>query len=641
MTGLAGAYAPPTQRNWQRIDLAVESVPTQRRIPALIRFDQVENQLLVPDLAAWLANTIAEPREVDEGLPTVWWSEVGTADFAAAASSAGAVRSALRSGRPTVLRSRDQLAQAPSTWGLYRIHQGTGPWYVGISSNLRARLGAHQRAGRLDFSRGDVVELLLARAPDEKGIVSWKDLADAEKEHIRRLRSRGEILLNQVGGGNGHPPRIGINLPDPVRARGPRITECQLSRLDQWGQPIGKIDCLDIDVSVRDDYGTWRILVPVHDTSELMAVAVPSDGVLREIRSGAESFAHLAFRYARGNKSSSLADDLSMHLGPDWRAPLDWPTQYFVPVHKQLGGSTRTTQPALFDGARAAEVRAGKIPDGARDNGFSVDPAYAKIGINATLRVRNDAGNVFYLKVEENEHASRASILAGLVLETLRWRGIGSRPVLSRDRSTLLIAPVGGAGIEDRGDFKRYFHTRAMETSETLPGATRPHVLRRVGLADLQLREPDQVLKFVVLNGIWGNTDRHGSNLRYGWYRSSTVDGLPGGHLLPIDHGRTFFNSSLDGNHNSIAGDPLSVVLGQHGNPHQLLRAFAELAIEDPHRAEDVIDAWLKTLLKTFDSIAEEPIGKSYEAELSAAISRTEEFQTTRFIDSITSAVAP
>lgn len=149
----------------------------------------------------------------------------------------------------------------------------------------------------------------------------------------------------------------------------------------------------------------------------------------------------------------------------------------------------------------------------------------------------------------------------------------------------------------------------------------RAHTIRRVSLADLNLADPDDVVRIVVLNAIFGNTDRHMGNLNYGEFNSPASPHWGQGVLLPFDHGRAGFNNRAVPAR-EIAGTPADAVTGRvwdGSNPHQLLRPFAELARRDRSHAEAVVTATASALTQTANALLNDPAWDDH-AELLAAL---------------------
>lgn len=277
-----------------------------------------------------------------------------------------------------------------------------------------------------------------------------------------------------------------------------------------------------------------------------------------------------------------------------------------------------TQPPSIFRGLRRSHILGRKLPANLSKAGFRVDEAFRTSGnINHVMRVVSPEGEKTYLKVEsEGMHAHRSSILASLILARLNWAGNTRMVTESGDESVLIIPPVGAADIRDLGPFAECFPTRR-ETQASLD-APRAAVLARVRLEELQLGDDFDVLRFLVLNAAWANTDRHIANLHLGW-RISSPDGRDAhGCLLAVDHGRCFFNSRPGQGISSLSDTPVDVVTGRGGgNPHQLLRPFAELvASRGLERVSFELTVWCRRVLEVLNELMNDSDGARFIDEL-------------------------
>ena len=122
-------------------------------------------------------------------------------------------RSALRAGRPTLIRSEDDWVRVPRRAGIYRIHRvapdGGTEVYVGKSLLLSRRPRHHEKTrGRAwGHAPGDVtmIELIAARPSTGTTVGTTRDLSHAEARHVQKmiLAHGADRVLNITGGGNG------------------------------------------------------------------------------------------------------------------------------------------------------------------------------------------------------------------------------------------------------------------------------------------------------------------------------------------------------------------------------------------------------------------------------------------------------
>jgi excinuclease UvrABC nuclease subunit len=84
----------------------------------------------------------------------------------------------------------------PNSAGIYRLHVNDRLAYIGISSNLSARLRQYERAGILELV--DHVSYRVVH-----GNTSFESLREWEREQIDKHNPPG----NQRGGGGGRTPR--------------------------------------------------------------------------------------------------------------------------------------------------------------------------------------------------------------------------------------------------------------------------------------------------------------------------------------------------------------------------------------------------------------------------------------------------
>ena len=292
-------------------------------------------------------------------------------------------------------------------------------------------------------------------------------------------------------------------------------------------------------------------------------------------------------------------------------------TEFDTEIERARGESgPSTVQPLrVVDKTHVLERR---LPENLLRAGYEVDQRFRSgANLNPVMRVTTPDGALVYLKVEsEGRHAHRAEMLASRVLARLPWQGLGRRVEESEDGSVLVIPPVGGDGIRDLGCFADCF-PGVRESSETLD-SPRAFALARVGLRDLHLQDETDVLRFLLLNAAWANSDRHSANLHFGWRDDPNAPMGGYGVLLPVDHGRCFLNSSPGMRIGDRADSPIDVITGRGGgNPHQLLRPLAELVTARGLTAiEEALGAWCSHLVNVIDSLQEGAEGSQFEIEL-------------------------
>ncbi|GGK64109.1 hypothetical protein GCM10011509_10670 [Ornithinimicrobium pekingense] len=127
-----------------------------------------------------------------------------------------APRSALRAGRPLIVRGRADWAKIPRVAGIYRILRhtsGVTEIYIGRTSDFRRRPYRHEKTlGRSwGTSLDDVVQIECIPVKPIRQMMLWTvvDLDQAEADHIERARRRevagGPRVINVTAGRNGPP----------------------------------------------------------------------------------------------------------------------------------------------------------------------------------------------------------------------------------------------------------------------------------------------------------------------------------------------------------------------------------------------------------------------------------------------------
>lgn len=624
---------------WRLVDLAHESMENLPDSRGLLRSNGQSGALIFTvSVRKWVERNRQELQMLTgDGGSTLLWLAVADKELEAVYRSSRGTLRALTGTDPT---PADSLAAVPEDWGLYFIHQATGSSYVGITSNLRRRLHAHGSQKRLVLERGDRIEYLLAARPRTGGIITWADLQEAEKYHIRRLAENGVSLVNRVAGGNGQPPANRFNVgPDAHSSWGALLPQRGDLRLDWtkmtvfWGDPASpqetrEADVLDLRLTWSSPTGEWLLNLAVDQGKTLLWAFADRGDVYLQSDQGSMSRELLSRLTSARYDAEALSEALTQvqvteDIPPELEVVYWWPT-----AGRRNDDGVRTTPAQVLHDVTAADVLSRRLPENLTLRGFSLDETFRKEGnINAVIRVKNPEGATMYLKVEQSRSAARAEVLASLLWYKLGWPGIADRVLFTRDESVLIIPPVGGVrGIVDLGDFDEAFRSHPFENRDSLR-TWRASVVKRLGLADLRLADPDDVLRFVTTNAAWGNTDRHVANINYGWQADEDSPDGGWGYLLPIDHGRCFFGNDPGGTGAKIAGSPAAAVTGRLSNPHQLLRAFVEQVDRDPDAAADVVLNWCTRLLTVLESLIADPQWSEYKPELSAMAKRTEQIQ--------------
>lgn len=131
-----------------------------------------------------------------------------------------APKTALRQGRPHLVRCDADWARVPHVAGIYRIvlQDSSGQCiYIGRSQDLRIRPRQHEKTAGLRWSDGSApgkvrIELLYVKPAEQFHAWTVTDLDDAEAGHIHRAQERfgaghGPRVLNITSGRNGPPSR--------------------------------------------------------------------------------------------------------------------------------------------------------------------------------------------------------------------------------------------------------------------------------------------------------------------------------------------------------------------------------------------------------------------------------------------------
>ena len=225
-------------------------------------------------------------------------------------------------------------------------------------------------------------------------------------------------------------------------------------------------------------------------------------------------------------------------------------------------------------------------------DGWKWDKRWQGGSLNAPRRLITPEGKFVYIKRETSEQGAIAEETYGRVLNMMGFPGVA---YVKRNGRVLAGGAVGGDGIEDRGEFAEAFANKPSEDGYL--NHYRAWVIKKVGLADLKLADEDSAVRIAVLNAVFGNTDRHHGNVKYGWVANPNEPGGGHGVLLPIDHGFMLFNN-FGSAAEDIKGTPLEAFTGKagQGNPNQFLRAFVDRVRKDRTSAEQVYERALDDL---------------------------------------------
>lgn len=566
---------------WRAFDPDQHPIISLPARPGLVRVRDAEagwREFIVLDVQSWMTSMredlLAQGSDGNRHVRVEWCTPAETE--LERYVGVGPRPSALAPGRPTVVASP---SGAPAAWGLYRIHRMVDDtWYVGISSNLRRRLSSHVRSGLFTPDDGDTAEVLPAREPTSDRIVVWFDLQAAEAEHIRRLRDRGLNVINITQGGNGRPPVLRLNLA--------ALAAQEMSAANQAPIRQPRRNHVDLALRWRTPEEDWDIWLREDDT----ICAVPGSHGSRSYQGRDASWDEIREHY-----SMTYGRDLDQDLVSVERSvPTDTlPVLYWSAERRQRYDGKLLLPPDELNSVSSSDVRSRLLPDSLQGSGLRVDASAGRHnGVNETMRIHGDGVTGLWAKTEENKHAVRAELLASTILTGLRWPGLSSRAKTNASGSVIITSDVGTETIEDLKSFAAYFRWGPDEARSTLrhdfAGA-----LKYVTLADLTLRNPLDCLSLLLFDAVICNTDRNKTNLHYGHDRQ-TATGQPSGCLLPLDHGRSVFNSdpSRPGSSNVT---PIGAVTGAstYANPNQMLRPVSELVAQDMKRCVDHALGWL------------------------------------------------
>lgn len=173
--------------------------------------------------AAVAANDLREAALLLAWEPGQWrgealWVEGGLEVLRAASPMLSAPSSALKSGRPKRVRTREEVRGLPTEKaGINRIHRGVGTAehevYVGQSIDVGARLlsSAHKTVQNWGWGPGGItfIEVIFVKAAIDGPGWCQVDLDQAEEQHISKFRTKQElfgtpVLANVTRGSNGY-----------------------------------------------------------------------------------------------------------------------------------------------------------------------------------------------------------------------------------------------------------------------------------------------------------------------------------------------------------------------------------------------------------------------------------------------------
>ena len=623
------AAARQVVASWRRFDFSGDSLRDVPELPGLVKTTAREDtvEIVTGNLRRALQRMRSDLRDAMRGAHgearAEWWQAppaVLEARIAAARRGSGG----LRAGRPLKI-SGDETVAIPAVWGLYRIRRtADDTWYVGITSNLRVRLQTHRRTGLYDPEAGDEVELIPARGINTESVVIWEDLKQAERAHIQRLRARGLVVRNITAGGNGRPPDVRFD-GALSGAGGPRFGERRnrgLSPGEWWS----------VDADERRIPNTNELLVPLGvvlyereqdwdlwlDTRGHVRAAGKGSGPFTKVHAGTVSATWLREEYSAELDGRNLDVDLQ-ELQWTGLAHGQVEMHYWRPRRPTLNDEGRgRTAPSALMGLGREHVRKRQLPTSLVEQGFRIDPDFGRSNnVNEIIRVVSESGTVVYVKTERNAEAVRAEMLVSLIWHRLGWPGLAGRAIGEESNLLVKTPALGAGGIQDAGNFATHFAAHPNETRSTLR-AERSFVLKRLSVGELRLRDPWDALRFLLVNAVTGNTDRHRENVHYG---IEEVRRQPVGYLLPVDHGRCVFNNQgVPGR--TIVGSPAEIVTGSLGNPHQMLRPVVELLEGDLDTASSVATSYLAQLLSVLVRIRRDPGWQDFSPELQALEAR-------------------
>lgn len=609
---------------WIPFDTLKSSVRVLPRNPGVIRipsFDGDETFLVVRDLQQWMIEN-RQDLEPTSDFPqrdaeVFWW--VGSPkELENIIRGVQNKRNVLKAGRPFKIRTQDALQNCPHSWGVYRIHKKSDEtYYVGISSNLKSRLYSHRRKGMFQLEDGDYIEVLLVGDVENGRITTWADLQRAENLHIERFKRLGKTVMNVTAGSNGRPPDVRMNFVSDSYQFGVRRSHNAI-REEIWHLvdsnekfiPGSEFPKVNIRVTWSDHRGDWDIYInPKTKRFEAYVEGKGGYGSPSEY----VQLSHNWLRNAYFAQNFGRDFDLDfLEFGHDKTLDLQIKEEFEISLHwpkRRLSGDKLSLRADLFNlrNITATDLLKRELPRAIQDEGYVVDPDWnvtKNAGINPVMKIITPSNRAIYVKKEENAAAVRAECLASLLWNGLGWKGIEARSINISDDGLLHIPALGTPRVADLGSFFQYFHFLPFENSQSIASA-RARFIKRVTLKDLDLVNNQDVTRFLTVNAITGNTDRHSKNIHLGIDRDARSGG--GRHyLLPIDHGRVAHNNTGRPS-NEIYGTPFETISGQIVNPHQLLRPAAELLDADRREVLEVAQHTIGRVSGLLNSLVFDP----------------------------------
>jgi hypothetical protein len=208
-------------------------------------------------------------------------------------------------------------------------------------------------------------------------------------------------------------------------------------------------------------------------------------------------------------------------------------------------------------------------------DGWTIDRSFHSSGnIGEVYRLVDPDGNKFYLK--HDTEAGQHEVPYMQILQEIGGYPDGVKvPAFlgnadGYDQQYFILGDAGGDGVSGIQEVADAF--RALPSDSIW--ANRGFAIKKIGLSDWNFRNPDDIVRLLLMNALGGNTDRHMGNAMYG------VDSDGYGIIAPIDHGRVFNNGDI---YSRDWASPWDAVTGDGGgsNPNQFARAFVERMRED------------------------------------------------------------